>query len=151
MSILCTRCGYVGNPLRITKGSFVMELCLWLIFLLPGLIYSIWRFSSKEDICPNCHNPDIISASSPVAQKYLSEQLQQKLSAAMRDIDKKNLHSKVVILLKGGYEKKQEIIAHGELMVGPLTKALKDDDWLVRREAAWVLDQIKDGREKALK
>lgn len=49
--IVCTACGYVGEPTTATKGSFGVELVLWLCLIIPGLIYSIWRLSSRHDAC----------------------------------------------------------------------------------------------------
>jgi hypothetical protein len=71
---LCTKCGYIGNDKRITKGSFLLELLLWLAALLPGLVYSIWRFTSRYKACPECLTPNMIPTSSPIAQKLLREQ-----------------------------------------------------------------------------
>jgi hypothetical protein len=41
-------------------GSFVIELFLWLIFLLPGLIYSIWRVSTKHQVCGRCQSRELV-------------------------------------------------------------------------------------------
>jgi hypothetical protein len=70
---ICSKCGYVGNPKRYTKGSFVMELALWICFLLPGIIYSVWRLATRYDGCPECESPDMISVYSPIGQKLLRE------------------------------------------------------------------------------
>lgn len=72
--LICTACGYVGKPQRITKGNTLIELILWLCFLLPGLIYSIWRLSSKYDACPKCKGASMIPTDSPVGQKVINEQ-----------------------------------------------------------------------------
>lgn len=71
--IICHNCGYVGEPQRITKGSFAIELGLWIVFLLPGLIYSIWRLTSRYDGCSKCESKDIVSVYSPIGQKLLKE------------------------------------------------------------------------------
>ena len=73
---LCIICGYVGQPRLETKGTFIMEVFLWLIFLLPGLIYSIWRLTTRYDACPECAAANMIPTSSPVAQKLLQEHRQ---------------------------------------------------------------------------
>lgn len=54
--IHCVECGYEGIPQRHTPGSFLMELVLWLIFIIPGLIYSIWRVSNRRHRCPSCRS-----------------------------------------------------------------------------------------------
>lgn len=54
----CANCGIMNEvPLKNRmKGSFPIELVLWLFFIIPGIIYTIWRYTSKETvaICPNC-------------------------------------------------------------------------------------------------
>lgn len=52
--ISCPNCGYKGKPKRHTSGYFAIELALWLFFLLPGFIYSIWRLTTQQYICPQC-------------------------------------------------------------------------------------------------
>lgn len=69
---LCTVCGTVGNTKRNMKGSIFTELLLWCFFLLPGLIYSIWRHSTVAQVCRNCGSPAVIPLSSPVAQQTLA-------------------------------------------------------------------------------
>ena len=71
--LVCASCGYRGAPKRHTKGSMVIELALWLLLIVPGLIYSLWRLSSKYDGCPKCGAPNMIPADSLVAQKILAK------------------------------------------------------------------------------
>lgn len=52
--IKCPNCQYVGKPKTFTKGSILVEIVLWLCFIVPGLIYSLWRLSTRYDGCPNC-------------------------------------------------------------------------------------------------
>jgi len=70
---ICTQCGYTGQPITITKGSIWIEITLWLCFLVPGLIYSIWRLSSKYKACPQCKHNSMIPASSPHGRKLYKE------------------------------------------------------------------------------
>lgn len=51
---ICERCGFVGHPTNYTQGSFLVELALWLMFCAPGLIYSLWRLTSRKSCCPRC-------------------------------------------------------------------------------------------------
>jgi len=53
-SIRCPQCGFEGQSETFTKGSFGLELVLWFLFIFPGLIYSIWRLSSRYKGCPSC-------------------------------------------------------------------------------------------------
>ena len=79
--IVCTSCGYTGEPSTITQGSIFIELVLWLCFLIPGLIYSIWRHSSRYDGCPKCQQKNIIPIDSPMGRKFLKENLPEEYSA----------------------------------------------------------------------
>src|SRR3982750_2071055 len=69
--IVCTSCGYVGEPTILTKGSLGVEVILWLCFLLPGLIYSVWRRSTQHEGCPKCGHTALIPRASPMAQNFL--------------------------------------------------------------------------------
>jgi hypothetical protein len=70
--MVCTNCGYQGQPQWQTQGSFLIELVLWLFLILPGLIYSIWRLTSKQKVCPVCKNPTMIPALTPLGQKIIN-------------------------------------------------------------------------------
>lgn len=63
--MICPNCGTRGTPKTITKGSMGIELILWLCFLIPGLIYSIWRLSSKQQGCPSCDQVGMININTP--------------------------------------------------------------------------------------
>lgn len=52
VELLCTNCGYLGQPSKVMKGSAASELILWLLFIFPGLLYSMWRVYSKYEACP---------------------------------------------------------------------------------------------------
>ena len=67
--MICTTCGYVGYSERTIKGNIGVEIFLWSMFLLPGIIYSIYRSSTKMDACPKCKNPTMIPITSPVGEK----------------------------------------------------------------------------------
>lgn len=51
---ICTQCGSIGKPQRVAGGSLLVELALWLFFLVPGFIYSLWRISTKRPACRAC-------------------------------------------------------------------------------------------------
>ena len=56
------------------QGSFALEIILWLFLLIPGLIYSVWRLTSKQKVCPKCGQPNMIPMDSPIARKMLYDQ-----------------------------------------------------------------------------
>ncbi len=67
--LICTNCGYQGNTVTQTKGSIFIEIILWLFFIIPGLVYSIWRMMTREKVCPKCKNPSMIPLDTPQGQK----------------------------------------------------------------------------------
>jgi len=42
----CMTCGVDGPPVSRTRGSMGIEILLWLCFIVPGLIYSLWHLPS---------------------------------------------------------------------------------------------------------
>lgn len=70
---VCTNCGHVGSPFYEAKGNPAIEVLLWLFFLIPGLIYSLWRSQSRYPVCPKCQSPHMIPGDSPKGKKLLEE------------------------------------------------------------------------------
>lgn len=71
--LICTQCGNIGKSKKVAKGSTGVELVLWLCFIIPGLIYSIWRVSSYHNACRVCKNTNLIPLDSPMGKKKLKE------------------------------------------------------------------------------
>lgn len=63
----CTSCGHQGPAKTVTRGSIFIEILLWICFLVPGIIYSIWRLTSKHKACSQCGAQSLIAPESPVA------------------------------------------------------------------------------------
>ena len=72
-SMICPACGTRGEPALNTKGSTAVELVLWLCLIIPGLIYSIWRVSSREKVCPACRASGMISINTPRGQQLVQQ------------------------------------------------------------------------------
>ncbi len=70
---ICPNCGFQGDEKTITKGNFFIELFLWLCFIIPGLIYSIWRLATRTSGCPSCGALHMIPADSPRGRKLVEE------------------------------------------------------------------------------
>ena len=53
--IICPnpRCGYIGRPKKVARGSFLIGVILCFFFLLPGLIYFA-VMSGYNYVCPRC-------------------------------------------------------------------------------------------------
>ena len=71
---ICTTCGYIGRPKKVTRGSFWMEVVLWMLLIVPGIIYSVWRLTSKQKVCPKCGKPTMIPLDTPMGQELLHKQ-----------------------------------------------------------------------------
>lgn len=63
----CMTCGTDATPSSAVKGSFLIEIILWACFIVPGLIYSVWRVSSRYQACPDCGSIAIVPNQSPAA------------------------------------------------------------------------------------
>ncbi len=72
----CIRCGAVGIPEMKREGSSRLELILFFLLIIPGLIYSIWRdYQPRVVICPFCKQFNcMIPAGHPLARKALRNQ-----------------------------------------------------------------------------
>jgi len=65
---VCSNCRTPIRPIERAEGSGVVELLLWLFFLVPGIIYSIWRASTRKPRCPICAAPHPIPIGTPAAE-----------------------------------------------------------------------------------
>ncbi len=68
---VCTACGHIANPRRITKGSLLIEIALWFFLIIPGLIYSLWRLTSRHSACPVCGSSATIPIDTPKGRELL--------------------------------------------------------------------------------
>jgi hypothetical protein len=74
VEMICTTCGYVGTAKMRKKGSFLIEILLYLIMILPGALYTVWRLTTREKVCPACKNPTMIPTNTPKGQALLVSQ-----------------------------------------------------------------------------
>ena len=72
-TMICPSCGSRVDPTTRTKGSTWIELVLWLCLILPGLIYSIWRLTSRDKVCPTCSAPGLVPVQTPRGQQLLAQ------------------------------------------------------------------------------
>ena len=70
---ICRACWLVATPRNITKGSSLIEVVLWGLFLIPGIIYSAWRFITKEKVCPICSSLSVVPINSEMGQKFFDD------------------------------------------------------------------------------
>lgn len=71
--MICKQCGTVHDGARNLPGNGWIELVLWLAYLVPGLIYSIWRRSKSRLTCGACGSRDLVPLDSPVGRRLRAE------------------------------------------------------------------------------
>lgn len=67
--LICANCGTVGSTKTVTKGSILIEIILWLCLLVPGIIYSLWRHTTRTKVCRACGAAKLIPVNSPMGKK----------------------------------------------------------------------------------
>lgn len=72
--MVCATCGHHGAAAVKTRGSFAIEVVLWLMFIVPGLVYSLWRLSTRGTACASCGGTTLVAPDSPVGRKMLAAQ-----------------------------------------------------------------------------
>ncbi|MFC1524292.1 hypothetical protein ACFL6N_05835 [Thermodesulfobacteriota bacterium] len=69
---ICTSCGSRERPIMHTRGSVKVEIILWCCFLLPGLIYSLWKQGGKGWICRECGNNELVPIQTPRGKELVA-------------------------------------------------------------------------------
>ena len=71
--IICSNCGTIGTPKTITKGSIMIEIVLWIFSIVPGIIYSIWRLTTRAKACRSCGAENMLPLNSPMGKKLKND------------------------------------------------------------------------------
>jgi len=110
---ICLDCKSSIRPITITPGSFFIELLLWIAFLVPGLIYSIWRISSKYQACRICKSKRLVPIGSTAANNILQQKKEDKQKVDIPDQIKKlaELKESGVLTEQEFNEKKSKLLA----------------------------------------
>jgi hypothetical protein len=66
---VCGNCRSVIRPEQKKPGTGGVELLLWLFFIIPGLIYSVWRSGAAYDICPVCQARNPVPLDTPAGKR----------------------------------------------------------------------------------
>jgi hypothetical protein len=68
---LCTLCGHeTVQPLRKMPGSGFVSLVLLIPFVLPGVVYQVWRMAMRRPVCPRCGSAALIPGDAPLARTW---------------------------------------------------------------------------------
>jgi len=70
--MLCTQCGTIRPPRGVTPGSGWITFVLLWCFVVPALIYWIWRHTSTYLVCAQCGSKSVIPPRTPVAQDMIA-------------------------------------------------------------------------------
>lgn len=70
---ICKSCGTLQGIQSSIPGHLLIEIILWCCGLVPGLIYTVWRRSSKYAKCSVCSSKEIVPLNSPMGRKLESE------------------------------------------------------------------------------
>lgn len=71
---ICKQCGTRTNrPAVVTKGSLGIEIVAWLLLLIPGVIYSVWRHTTRGNACPACQSFDLLPGATPMGKRLLEQ------------------------------------------------------------------------------
>ena len=66
MNYVCTVCrSSFGSPKTVTPGSPTVELLLYGLLFIPGLLYSSYRLANSRKVCPNCGASQFVGTDTP--------------------------------------------------------------------------------------
>lgn len=66
-AVHCMTCGHDGQAVSRVRGHLWLEVLLWLALLVPGLVYSLWRQTTRARGCALCGSAQIVPADAPAA------------------------------------------------------------------------------------
>ncbi len=83
MKYVCIKCGHLDLPAKSVEGSFIGELCLWIVFaiicsattwllMLIPLAYTLYRAINRRTVCSLCNSTEIIPEDSPNGKALIS-------------------------------------------------------------------------------
>ncbi|MCF8724052.1 hypothetical protein LQ236_002072 [Nitrospina gracilis] len=64
---ICLTCGCQRQPINVRRGHIAIEVLLYLFYIVPGVMYTLWRSVRRHDVCPKCRTPSIVKTTSPQA------------------------------------------------------------------------------------
>lgn len=59
---VCQTCEEIGQVRIKVPGSNMVEIALYLLMLVPGIIYAVWRRNSKTQVCGACGSEQLVAA-----------------------------------------------------------------------------------------
>jgi hypothetical protein len=65
---ICSNCG-TASAIHAMPGSGWIEAILWLCYIIPGVIYSVWRRSKKSTVCASCGAKPLLPINTPAGKR----------------------------------------------------------------------------------
>lgn len=84
--LICPQCGYIGQKERFSRGNYKLEIFLWTMLFVPGVIYTLWRFFNEYYACPICKNQAMTPLNSPLGQKIAKEKERMNEPITKKDL-----------------------------------------------------------------
>tara|TARA_B100001971_G_scaffold62212_1_gene57216 strand:- start:1089 stop:1391 length:303 start_codon:yes stop_codon:yes gene_type:complete len=84
--MVCPNCGYIGKGDM--KGSFLIELFLLFLFIIPALLYSAWRMKQGRSVCPKCGFKQMLPTDTPKGSKLKKKYQGHQVIETPQDNDK---------------------------------------------------------------
>lgn len=69
---ICKSCGSIGAETH-KRGSGWITLILLFCYIVPGIIYSLWRSTTVRLVCSECGSPEIVGTDTPIGQKLVTQ------------------------------------------------------------------------------
>lgn len=64
-------CGHETlQPMRKKPGSGWVSVLLLFPFVIPGVVYEVWRVSAHRQVCPRCGSSALIPSEAPLARTW---------------------------------------------------------------------------------
>lgn len=71
--MVCRQCESVGTPEKEMPGNLAFGCALFFFFVVPGILYSIWRLTNKTNVCQFCGSEDLVPKHSPAGERIIEE------------------------------------------------------------------------------
>lgn len=84
--MVCAHCGFIGKKQRFSKGNYLLEILLWTLLFIPGVLYTTWRSFNEFHACPICKNEDMTPLNSPLGQKIAHERERMNQPVTKKDV-----------------------------------------------------------------
>lgn len=56
----CKNCNLTVYPIPKRRGNTLLQVILFLFFIIPGIIYTIWRLGGYKIVCPRCKKSNLV-------------------------------------------------------------------------------------------